>query len=281
MKLSDLKTSFVAALSSDYEFEELMSLFYQLIETFLGEHRFVLHLQPEYEVDESTAEKFKRALEDLKSHIPIQYIVGTTEFLGLELKVNSSVLIPRPETEDLILYLDSFIKSKKICNVLDIGTGSACIGLSLKKRLEEAEVHLMDVSSQALEVAKQNALLNNLKVEFIQADVLELKSLERTYDLIVSNPPYVRNLEKSEMNLNVLDHEPHLALFVPDEDPLLFYRKIAMLSKDHLNSGGMLCFEINEAFGAATVDLLNELGYLEVQLINDRFGKHRIVSAIG
>lgn len=280
MKLSAVKQSFLETLNSEYDGEEVLSFFYCLIEEFLNEKRFVLHLKPDFEIDEKHVFKFEKALEDLKSHMPIQYILGYTEFMSLRFKVNSSVLIPRPETEDLIYYLDSCLKKREIYRILDIGTGSGCIGISLKHKVPRAQVSLMDVSKEALKTAEENAKLNELEVELIHADVLNTTSLNNSYDLIVSNPPYIRNLEKEEMRPNVLNHEPHLALFVPNEDPLLFYRKIAMLAKDHLNLGGMLCFEINEAFGEETVAMLDELAYKQIELINDRFGKNRIVSAI-
>lgn len=280
MKLSTVKQSFLEALDSDYDGEEVLSFFYQLIEEFLGEQRFVLHLKPDFEIDDNEALKFEKALEDLKSHIPIQYILGYSEFMSLRFKVNSSVLIPRPETEDLICYLDSYLKKREVYRILDIGTGSGCIGISLKHKAPRAQVSLMDVSKEALKTAEENAKINDLEVELLQEDVLNITTLKNSYDLIVSNPPYIRNLEKEAMRPNVLNHEPHLALFVSNEDPLLFYRKIAMLAKDHLNLEGMLCFEINEAFGEETVALLDELEYKQIELINDRFGKNRIVSAI-
>lgn len=280
MKLSAVKQSFLEALNSEYDREEVLSFFYQLIEEFLKEQRFVLHLKPDFEIDDNEALKFEMALKDLKSHLPIQYILGYSEFLSLRFKVTESVLIPRPETEDLICYLDSYLKKSEVYRILDIGTGSGCIGISLKHQFPRAQVSLMDVSNEALKIANENAKINNIEVELLQEDILKTTSLKSSYDLIVSNPPYVRNLEKESMKLNVLKHEPHLALFVPDEDPLLFYRKIAMLSKDHLNLGGLLCFEINEAFGKEIVALLEDLKYKQIELINDRFGKNRIVSAI-
>lgn len=280
MKLSTIKSRFIEELSSAYETEEQMSFFYILVEEYLGENRFVLHLKPDYEINQAQEEQFVIALKKLKTHKPIQYIIGTTEFLSLKLMLSPSVLIPRPETEDLILYLESKISKIKPNYILDIGTGSGCIGLSLKLRVQEAKVSLMDVSSDALKIAQQNADLNKLEVELIQTDVLSLKELDQSFDLIVSNPPYVRDHEKTSMQSNVLDHEPHLALFVSDQDPLLFYRKIAKLAKDNLNPGGMLCFEINEAYGMETKELLNTLGFKKIELISDRFGKDRIVSAI-
>jgi len=279
MKLSQVQTLFGIQLSSLYPKEEWMSFFYQLVEFYLKEPRFILHMNPEYELDHKQCDLFMEALNDLKHYKPIQYIIGQVEFMDLKLEVNSSVLIPRPETEDLIIYLDKTLKDNPLKRILDIGTGSGCIGLSLKQRVSGAVVDLMDVSTKALYVAQKNAESNNLKVSLIHANVLELNGLDHNYDLIVSNPPYVRMLEKDQMYANVLTYEPHLALFVPDEDPLLFYRKIAMLAKKQLNNGGQLFFEINEAFGEMTVTLLNSIGFKEIKLISDRFGKDRIVSA--
>lgn len=279
MKLSTVKSSFLEELSNEYDREEVLSFFYQLIEAFLGENRFVLHLDPDFQINQEQFNQFDRALDDLKKHRPIQYIIGSVEFLSLRFKLSPFVLIPRPETEDLIIYLEGYIANNKVNRILDIGTGSGCIGLSLKQRAKEAEVDLMDVSLDALEVARKNAELNRLDVNLFQANVLELSTLNHTYDLIVSNPPYVRELEKKEMKPNVMNYEPHLALFVPNNDPLLFYRKIAILAKENLITGGMLCFEINEAFGKETEELLGAIGYQYIQIISDRFGKDRIVSA--
>uniref|UniRef100_UPI003216BBE2 peptide chain release factor N(5)-glutamine methyltransferase n=1 Tax=uncultured Draconibacterium sp. TaxID=1573823 RepID=UPI003216BBE2 len=227
------------------------------------------------ETDFNTIEKIVSAL---KTHQPIQYILGETEFYDLTLKVNPAVLIPRPETEELVQWI---CKSnlKPGARILDIGTGSGCIALALKNELKQVEVNGVDISVKALETAKDNAKRNGLNVEFAEVDILNWKQFEwQQYDLIVSNPPYVRECEKAQMDANVLDYEPEGALFVEDENPLIFYRTIAEFALDKLNSGGWLFFEINEFLGSEMVGLLKELGYNAIELRPDINGKDRMLA---
>ncbi len=219
-------------------------------------------------------------LENLKKSKPIQYILGKTVFYGLPIQVNKHVLIPRPETEELIHWIlkDNW---KEETTILDLGTGSGCIALALKDQLKTPIVYGADISVEALNVAKQNAINNNLQVAFFQFDILTQESLNfMKFDLIVSNPPYVRMSEKEWMHDNVLNHEPHSALFVAEDDPLIFYRKITDLADGHLNKKGKLFFEINEAYGAEILQFLKDRGYKDVTLKKDFTGRDRMISGV-
>ena len=216
----------------------------------------------------------------LRNFVPIQYILGETEFYGLPFNVNESVLIPRPETEELVDWIQSENDRNANLQILDIGTGSGCIAISLKHEFKYATVEAFDISEKALETAKTNAELNKLEVTFSKVDILGSPEFETKWDVIVSNPPYVTELEKADMQPNVLNNEPHLALFVPDNDPLLFYRHIALFAQKHLKPQGKLYFEINREFGQATMNLLNELGYTEVEVRKDISGNDRMVRAV-
>lgn len=224
--------------------------------------------------------RFIEILENLKQSKPIQYILGKTVFYGLPLQVNRNVLIPRSETEELVHWILKD-EGKMPDTILDLGTGSGCIALSLKDHFKSARVYGADVSVAALNVAKNNALNNNLQVDFFQFDILNQESLGfMRFDLMVSNPPYVRISEKEWMEKNVLDHEPHTALFVEDGDPLIFYRKIVDLAEGHLNKNGKLYFEINEAYGKEIVQLLKDRGFENVALKKDFNGKDRMVKGV-
>jgi release factor glutamine methyltransferase len=214
----------------------------------------------------------------LKQFEPIQYIFGETEFMGLKLHVNPSVLIPRPETEELVTQVTE-TGLGELANVLDIGTGSGCIPLALKKHWPNSNISAIDISEKAIETAKSNAVLNNLDVHFFIADILNWEKISwPEFDIIVSNPPYVRELEKQAMQPNVLKFEPTLALFVSNTDPLIFYRKIAAFAKKQLAENGKLYFEINEYLGVEMSELLNGLGFRGIELKKDINGKERIIS---
>ena len=228
-------------------------------------------------INESEFEKIKVIITRLKNFEPIQYILGETEFYGLKLKVNPSVLIPRPETEELV---DWIVKSNlaENCCVLDIGTGSGCIALAVKSQLPKTSVSGVDISEMALKLATQNAVENNLNVDFLKADILNWEQFTwEKYDVIVSNPPYIRESEKSEMQVNVLNFEPENALFVEDEDPLVFYRSIAAFAKNYLTKNGLLFFEINENMGEEMVDLLYDSDFLDIEIRKDINGKNRML----
>lgn len=235
--------------------------------------------------DSPQRDELLRMAERIAKGEPVQYVVGKAEFCGLTFHVGPGVLIPRPETEELVDAVE--LQNVQNARVVDIGTGSGCIAISLSKKFPNAKVEGWDISDDALRIAKGNAELNELNVSFHKVDVLSVSPSEalslaegKRVDVIVSNPPYICDREKSDMERNVLDHEPHLALFVPDEDPLLFYRKIAELGVEILSTGGRLYFEINRAYGRETVLLLEGLGYSNVQLVQDQFGNDRMVCAI-
>ena len=244
MTLQDFKLKMISELSSIYEKDELNSIFNLLAEDYLKIPRSKILLAEEIDLNESNQTLFLSTLERLKTQEPIQYVLGKTTFMDLEFKVNSSVLIPRPETEELVrLILKEDLDGKEI---LDIGTGSGCIAISIAKNLPNAKVSALDISKEAIEVAKENAKLNNVSVEFIHADIFEYQS-DKKYDIIVSNPPYVLDSEKPSMKQNVLVFEPHLALFVSDENPLIFYDRILNIYYKNLKLNGILCLEINSS----------------------------------
>ncbi len=219
-------------------------------------------------------------IEKLKNFVPIQYILGETEFYGLPFNVNESVLIPRPETEELVDWIRTENDRSASLNILDIGTGSGCIAISLKHEFPKSVVDAFDISDEALGTAQSNANRNQLEVDFTKVDILNAPDFEKKWDIIVSNPPYVLENEKSEILPNVLDNEPHLALFVPDNDPLLFYRSIAKFALKQLKPGGKLYFEINRQYGKATMDLLVESGFTDIELRKDISGNDRMVKAV-
>jgi release factor glutamine methyltransferase len=278
MKITAFKNHFFDSLSGEYPAEEIGSFFNILTSEFLGLSRLDLALDPHRELDPEDEEKLRAAFERLKQHEPVQYITGKTEFFGLPFIVNENVLIPRPETEELVQWIIEETSSEEI-RILDIGTGSGCIAISLAKNLPNAKVSALDLSEEALKVARENAGINNVQIEFLQEDILAADSLPEKYDIIVSNPPYVRELEKQEMHGNVLKYEPALALFVKDEDPLLFYRQIAALAKENLAPGGKLYFEINQYLGKETVALLQEKNF-QSTLKKDIFGAERMLKGV-
>ena len=279
MSVLEFKKIFFLELSEFYPETEIQSFFNILIQYKLNLSRVDLALQPSLEFNNSEFDFFKKALTNLKKQIPIQYIIGETEFYGLNFNVNSNVLIPRPETEELVDWILKDCQNSPSIKILDIGTGSGCIAISLAKNLPNAEVFALDISSEAIKTAKSNATINNITVNFMEADILSLTKLPHKFDVIVSNPPYVRELEKEQMQTNVLANEPHLALFVKNDNPLLFYDKIADLAKLNLNKGGYLYFEINQYLGTETVELLKLKGFKNIQLEKDIFEVDRMTKA--
>ncbi|QZE14344.1 peptide chain release factor N(5)-glutamine methyltransferase [Halosquirtibacter laminarini] len=222
----------------------------------------------------------KSAVERLLDDEPLQYIIGEADFYGLTFRVNPSVLIPRPETEELIEWIIQEVHQHQ--SILDIGTGSGCIPITLKKNIPNSKVTSIDFSEEALQVATENALKNEVEVELKHDNALnistEIKS--RKWDIVVSNPPYIRQSEKVEMRDNVLLHEPDMALFVSNEDPLIFYREIAKYAYDHLNNEGLLFFEINQYLGDDTVHLLKRIGFKDITLRKDLSGNDRMIKAV-
>lgn len=281
MNILELKKQFQESLSEKYPLEEIQSFFNILSDNYLNLSRIQIAANPEKVVSKNDLEKFQNALLRLKSYEPIQYIIGETEFYGLPFKVNNHTLIPRPETEELVAWILDEVSSSsdtaKNKTVLDIGTGSGCIAVSLAKHLKNAAVSAVDISEEALKIARHNAEINNVNVTFLQTDVLKVNSLEQDYDIIVSNPPYVREMEKEQMQENVLKFEPDTALYVKNEDPLLFYRVISSLAKNHLKPGGKLFFEINEYLSEELTALLANKNLKDIEVKQDIFGKDRMI----
>ena len=337
MNLKQFKEGFHSGLSPHYPETEIQSFLSIVLEAYLDLHRIDLIMKPDWMIPKEQQAVLQRVTNRLKNHEPIQYIVGKTEFFGLPFFVNEKVLIPRPETEELVEWVISEVakrcsersrrvaksQSSKVAEVqsskakgkngkvqsgrvsiLDIGTGSGCIPIALKKNIPNANISALDVSEDVLGVAQQNAQLNDVDIQFVCQDILNTDTLQNVFasatnqstsnneitslqaprndgkfDVIVSNPPYVRELEKAEMKPNVLDSEPHLALFVEDHDPLIFYRKIAELAKNHLTENGMLFFEINQYLGKEMLEMMHLLGFQNVLLKKDLLGNDRMIKA--
>ncbi|WP_372919222.1 peptide chain release factor N(5)-glutamine methyltransferase [Salegentibacter sp.] len=280
MTISELKSSFLTDLTKDYPCEEANSFFGLLAEAYLKMSRLQVSLNRDMKISAADIEKFDRAKERLQKHEPIQHIIGETEFFDLKFKVNSNVLVPRPETEELVQWiLDDLTTEKGEIKLLDIGTGSGCIAVSLAKNLPEAKVFAIDISEGALETARLNAQGNQVEISFSEKDILQVDQLDQQFTHIVSNPPYVRELEKAEMHLNVLDYEPERALYVKDENPLIFYRKITQLAQKALFPGGKLYFEINQYLGPETEKLLQEYGFT-TELRKDIYGNFRMLKGV-
>lgn len=281
MKIKQYRTQFIKELSPFYDAYEAESFFYLILEDKHKLRQIDLALNHELNFSESDFVVWNSLLGQLKKEVPIQYLLGKTSFYGLDFEVNENVLIPRPETEELVEWIISENskedKNKKL-KILDIGTGSGCIAISLAKNLPNADVYALDVSKKALDTAKRNSVSNNVEVTFMLKNVLELEALKSNYDIIVSNPPYVRNLEKVEIKKNVLDYEPHLALFVEDNDALIFYRKIAEIGKKNLLENGQLYFEINQYLGKETRDLLDQMNFKNIELKKDIYDNDRMIS---
>ena len=253
---------------------EIISFAYLSIEKILGFSKSDCILNSNYILSDEDISSFEKIIVDIKKNIPIQYVLGETHFYNLKFNVNSSTLIPRPETEELVRY----ILSHNFSSVLDIGTGSGCIAISIAKN-SNASIYAIDNSKEALEIANSNAILNSVDVNFMFNDVFEFSDTKK-YDVIVSNPPYVLNSEKKYMHQNVIDYEPHNALFVEDSKPLIFYEKIALIASKNLNSNGLLFFEINEKFGDQIIDLLSKLNFVDIELKKDINGRDRIIKSV-
>ncbi len=277
MKIKKYKSFFLEQLESYYDETEVESFFYIILENKNNFKRIDLALNIDLEFSFDDLIIWNEILEKLKLEIPIQYIIGTAHFYDLEFEVNKNVLIPRPETEELVDWIVSNNKNTNNLKILDIGTGSGCIAVSLAKNIPNSEVFALDISIKALATAKKNAESNKVNVAFIQKNILEINDLNQKFDIIVSNPPYIRNLEKHEIHKNVLDNEPHIALFVNDNDALIFYRKIAELAIINLSDNGKLYFEINQYLGTETSVLLKNLGFKNIELRQDIYGNDRMI----
>ena len=282
MKIKQYRTQFIKELSPFYDAYEAESFFYLILENKHKLRQIDLALNHELTFSDSDLAIWGGFLYELKKEVPIQYLLGKTNFYGLDFEVNENVLIPRPETEELVEWIINENKKEekyKKIKVLDIGTGSGCIAISLAKNLPNAEVYGIDVSKKAIETAKRNAINNNVDVTFMYLDILNTDVLACNFDIIVSNPPYVRNLEKEEIKKNVLNYEPHLALFVDDNDALVFYRKIAVLAKNGLSPKGQLFFEINQYLGKEMTDLLEKMNFKNIELRKDIYSNDRMMKS--
>ena len=286
MKLFEFRNVFFDRLKEVYPPEEIQALFRVVMEEVSGYKPYEITLRRDEVLSEKNLEELLQITSRLKAEEPVQYIFGYAAFMGRVFEVDENTLIPRQETEELVAWITGEAPDDEI-NILDIGTGSGCIAISLAAALPKAEVHAIDISSKTLEIAQKNASTHHVDVRFVQKDILNASSLDdlfktskaQRFDVIVSNPPYVRDLEKQEIKNNVLKHEPSQALFVSDRDPLIFYRKISELAYQNLLPGGRLYFEINQYLGQETKDLVASFGFSEVVLRKDLSGNDRMIKA--
>ena len=279
-RVRDIERYYLTELRTLYPEGELHMFVYMLFEAFLGWDKTQFLLHRDDTVNQSDLLRFHWAAEDLKRHRPIQHIIGFTHFCGLRIDVSPDVLIPRPETEEIVTRLTGN-PNLKPRSILDLCTGSGCIAIALKHHFPQASVTAVDLSPAALAVAQQNARQNNTDITFRQLDVLDpaqLATLTSPYDLIISNPPYVMESERAVMQRNVLDYDPAQALFVPDDDPLLFYRAIGQYAASHLTAHGQLVVEINQALATETAQLLHTIGFKAV-IRNDFRNNPRSITA--
>ncbi|MBQ4548986.1 MAG: peptide chain release factor N(5)-glutamine methyltransferase [Bacteroidales bacterium] len=289
--VKDIRKYYCDQLCSIYDKDEANAMILILFEHYFNIDRVKMALEPDIRLSESEMLKIHFAVKDLLKNKPIQYIIGETEFCELKFKVNENVLIPRPETSEMVYKIvnkttgqrgnESYSRrdAESRLSILDIGTGSGCIAISLAKLFPKAQVYALDISEEALKVARENSINNKVNITFIQDDILSLNNdIENKFDIIVSNPPYVRELEKAEMRDNVLKWEPDKALFVSNEDPLIFYRKILEFAKSHLKEDGEIWFEINEYLVKEMTELCKEFGFSNVKIHKDFREKERIMN---
>ncbi len=271
-------------LGTVYDAQEAEAITLAVLTELLNTSKGIIKAFPEKELTLTQQEEANNILVQLKTGKPLQYVLGYTEFYGLKFLVNPATLIPRPETEELVQWiLAEAADAVAGFNILDIGTGTGCIAISLKKNLPHAQVSAIDISAEALQTAKQNAALNKVEVNFIEADILnstsQISNLESQISLIISNPPYVTLEDKKRMHTNVTDFEPHTALFVPENDPLIFYKAITDFAATNLSKDGLLFFEINESLSKETVELLESQGFKDVELRKDMSGRDRMIKS--
>jgi len=287
--IKDVFITFREELNNVYDAAETESVTLLTLTEITHLSKAIIKAFPEREISADQSQQLQNILSQLQTGKPIQYILGTIEFYGLTFNVNPSVLIPRPETEELVewvlqsLVTDHWSLEGGALKILDIGTGSGCIAISIKENVPSAEVSAVDISTEALATAKSNAALNKVDVDFIQDDILnptQYSILDTQYSILISNPPYVTLQDKEQMHINVTNFEPHTALFVPQDDPLLFYKAIADFALNNLADNGLLFLEINESFGEETVKVLSDKGFKDIELKKDMGGKFRMVKAI-
>ncbi|MDR0844785.1 MAG: peptide chain release factor N(5)-glutamine methyltransferase [Tannerella sp.] len=278
--MHETKEYIVESLKTLYRPEEIGCLTRRILQKVCGYSFPQQIMRKDTQLSDMEKETIRPIVQRLKNHEPLQYIFGEVEFYGLLLEVNPTVLIPRPETEELVKIILQTQPAGGL-RVLDVGTGSGCLAVTLAKRLAGADVSAIDVSEAALETARRNALRNDAPVRFIQADILADTLLDElpVFDMIVSNPPYVMEREKAGMKPNVLEYEPHLALFVPDDDPLLFYRRIADIGLEKLKPNGLLYFEINRSCGDMMEEMLTQKGFRGIERTYDLCGNERFIKA--
>lgn len=281
--IKDVFENYKSVLKSIYDANEIEAITLLVINKICNLSKAKIKAFPEIEISPQQIDELTNILEELKRGKPVQYILGKTEFYGLPFNVNPSVLIPRPETEELVEWVIELVGPSKLAvgSILDIGTGSGCIAISLKKNLPQFSVSAIDISPEALQTAASNAKLNNVDIQFIKADILNLNSeIEIPKpEIIVSNPPYVTLHDKTKMHTNVIDFEPHTALFVPENDPLIFYKAIADFAITNLTESGVLFLEINESYGNETVELLAAKDFKNIELRKDMSGRDRMIKA--
>ena len=281
--VKSIRDAFHEELKGLYDAEETNSILYILFEDFLGWPRTKLHTGPGTEIDADNTSRFASALERLSKGCPVQHITGKAYFNGLQLMVNPSVLIPRPETAELAMLIVKMMPPlrKNDFSAIDIGTGSGCLAIYIKKHLPGINMCGIDISNDALNVARSNAASCGTEIDFYLSDIMHAcdAPANRKFNLIVSNPPYVTEKEKAAMRINVLDYEPNEALFVPDDDPLKYYRAVAYFAINSLEEEGMLWFEINEACGKELKELLSGSGFSDISLLQDIHGRDRFMKA--
>jgi release factor glutamine methyltransferase len=280
--IQQLSQTIKQQLSGVYPEQEAGAMAQQVLENVLQQNRVQLSLNQQQEVTITQQEELQTIVKRLLKNEPLQYVLGIAHFYGLELKVNQNVLIPRPETEELVDLVIKEHRNQQDLKILDICTGSGCIPIVLAENLKTEAVYGLEVSEGALEVAKVNAMNYNQTINWLHQDVFdEIQTIAPgSLDIITSNPPYVLEEEQQVMRANVLDYEPHLALFVPDVDPLKFYKRIAIVGYSLLKPGGKLYFEINERYGPETCAVLLKAGFAEAKVVQDMFGKDRMVRAV-
>lgn len=280
--VKDAYDQFKATLAPLYSVQEADAMASLVLTTLTGYSKAKLKAFGDDVIEENVQKQLQRILQELVTGKPVQYSLGIAHFYGLDFKVTPDVLIPRPETEELVQWVLETIKDFNQPTILDVGTGSGCIPITIKIQLPRSNIFALDISSAALAVAKTNAEFNRVDVYFIEADILNLQADEiekQTYQTIISNPPYVTETDKLQMHQNVTDFEPHTALFVPDNDPLLFYIAITDFARKHLSPGGFLFFEINESYGNETVAMMQQKGFVNAELRQDMMGKDRMIRA--
>jgi release factor glutamine methyltransferase len=280
--IKDVFIAYKQALVGVYDAQETEAITLMVLTEILNSSKATIKAFPENALTLTQQEETNNILTQLKTGKPLQYALGYAEFYGLKFMVNSTTLIPRPETEELVQWaISSWQFGVGRGQILDIGTGSGCIAISLKKNIPNAQVSAIDISADALQIAKENAILNKVNVTFIEADILNIKSEIDIpkFEIIISNPPYVTLEDKKLMHTNVTNFEPHTALFVPEDDPLIFYKAIADFALTNLKQNGLLFFEINESLGKETVALLESKGFKDIELKQDMSGRDRMIKA--